>query len=104
MPVLVTLQVGPVDWPRFRAALEWLYRQEAPGWLSSTAYRLERDPAYVLVIDEWESHAAFHAFADRVGPEFNQRAGTTGLPWQDEVWVPTDAPRLRRGRPATGED
>jgi heme-degrading monooxygenase HmoA len=99
MPVLVTLQVKPVDWPRFRAALEWLYGQEAPGWLSSTVYRLERDPAAVLVVDEWESHAAFHDFAARVGPEFNQRAGTTDSTWQVEAWVPTDAPRLRRPQP-----
>lgn len=92
MSVLVTMQVGPVDWERFTAALAWLYTHKPPEWLSHRVYRAERDASLVLVIDEWTSHEAFEAFAERVGPEFNERAGTSGLPWQDEVWVVADTP------------
>jgi quinol monooxygenase YgiN len=94
MAVLVTMQVGPVDWARFRAALEWLYQQKPPEWLTHQVYRAERDPSQVLVLDEWQSHEAFHAFAQQVGAEFNQRAGTTGLAWQEQVWLAADAPRF----------
>jgi heme-degrading monooxygenase HmoA len=100
MSVLVTMRVGPVDWARFRAALEWLYTHRPPEWLSHRVYHAERDPSLVLVIDEWTSHAAFDAFAERVGPEFNERAGTSGLAWQDEVWVIADIPSFPTGRPS----
>jgi quinol monooxygenase YgiN len=92
MSVLVTMQVGPVDWSRFSAALAWLYQRRPAEWISHRVYRGERDPSRVLVIDEWASHADFDAFAARVGAEFNERAGTTGLSWQDEVWVPVETP------------
>jgi len=92
MAVLITMRVGPVDWQRFRSALVWLYQQRVPEWLSHRVYRSEHDPARVLVIDEWQAHEAFDRFAERVGGEFNARAGTDGLAWQDEVWLEADAP------------
>jgi quinol monooxygenase YgiN len=92
MAVLITMRVGPVDWERFRAALEWLYRHKPAEWLSHRVYRAEQDPSQVLVIDEFASSGAFDAFAARIGREFNERAGTTGLTWQVEVWLPASTP------------
>ena len=92
MSVLVTMQVGPVDWAKFKSATEWGQTQLAPGLLSSKVYRSEGDTQTVLIVEEWESHDAFHGFADRVGEEYNDRAGTGALNWQDNVWVLSDAP------------
>ena len=92
MSVLLTMQVGPVDWVKFRSATEWVNGQDAPGLRSSTVYRLENDPHTVLVVEEWDSHDAWHEYADRVGEEFNSRSGAAGLDWQDQVWVSSDVP------------
>lgn len=86
MSVLITLQIGPVDWDRFQAALEWLDAQAAPGCVRSTVYRSIKDPAQVLIVDEWTTREAAIEFASRVDPEFNARAGTEALSWQDASW------------------
>jgi len=88
MSVLISMQVGPVDWEKFRAAVEWANAQSATGHISRRVLRAEDDPRTVLVIEEWESHEAFHKGADALGDEFNKRAGTEGLEWQDRSWVP----------------
>ncbi|MEK7214183.1 MAG: antibiotic biosynthesis monooxygenase [Chloroflexota bacterium] len=88
MSILVTMQVGPVDWDKFRAAAKWLNTLPSPGLLSTRAWQAEDDPNTVLVEQEWESHQAFHAVADRFGAEFNRRAGTAELNWVDRVWKP----------------
>jgi quinol monooxygenase YgiN len=92
MAMLLTMQVGPVQWDQFKLALEWLYAQDAPGWISSKVYRSEKDPSMVLFIDEWESHDAMHAFVERVEAEFHARAGTGALSWHDGTWTLSDAP------------
>lgn len=63
-----------------------------PEWLAHRVYRSEADPRMVLVIDEFASEKAFREFAKRVGAEFDRRAGTEGLVWQEEVWTAADAP------------
>lgn len=88
MSVLVSMQVGPVDWEKFSAAIRWANGQANPGLLSVRAYRAEDDPSTVFVLEEWESHEAFHRVADQYGDEFNRRAGTEGLEWVDRVWTP----------------
>ena len=92
MSVLVTMQVGPVDWDKFRSASEWLETQGAPGLHSRRVYRSESDPSTVFVTAEWESHDRFHDFSDRVGDEFNKRAGTEGANWETGAWTLSDAP------------
>jgi hypothetical protein len=79
------MQVGPVDWPKFKAAIEALKSVPAPGRSSSEVYRSQADSS-VLVLERWESHAAMHSYQDKVGDDFNQRAGTAGLDWQTGVW------------------
>ena len=91
MSVLLTMQVGPVDWDKFKAAAEWGYGHNPSGLISSKVYRAEDDPSTVLVVEEWDSHDAWHRFADEVGEEFNSRAGTEGANWQDTIWVQSDA-------------
>ena len=59
---------------------------------SSKIYRSESDPDSVLVVQQWDSHDAFHTISERVGPEFNRRAGTEGLDSDTDVWVFSDAP------------
>ena len=87
MALLVLMQVGPVDRDRFRSAAEWMDAQDAPGRVSSRIYAAEGDPKTVLVAQEWESHDAFHSVSERLGPEFNARAGTEGLDWKTMTWV-----------------
>ena len=91
MSVLLTMQVGPVDWDKFKTASEWGYGQKPEGLISGKVYRAEGDQSRALVVEEWESHDAWHEFADRVGDEFNSRAGTEGADWQDTIWVLSDA-------------
>ena len=92
MAVLTTMKVGPVDWAKFRPATEWLDGQGSAGLNSTKVYRSESDSDSVLVVQEWDSHDTMHAVSERVGPEFNQRAGTEGLDWETGVWVLSDAP------------
>ena len=88
MSVLISMQVSAVDWEKFQAAMEWANSLSAAGHLSTRVFRAEDDPRTVLVLEEWESHDAFHKVADAFGDEFNRRAGTEGLEWQDRSWVP----------------
>jgi len=88
MSVLISMQVGPVDWAKFKAAVDWANAQPVAGHISTKVYRAEDDPSTVLVLEEWESHDAFHKMADALGDEFNRRAGTEGLDWVDRSWSP----------------
>ena len=86
------MQVGPVDWDKFRSATEWGYSRKPIGLISGKVYRAEGEPSTVLVVEEWESHDAWHQYAGRVGDEFNRRAGTEGANWQDTIWMQSDVP------------
>ena len=86
MAVLVTMQVGPVDWTKFKAAIDWLKSAPAPGRRSSEVYRGEADANVVLLVEQWDSHDAMHAYQEQVGEEFIRRAGTGDLDWQTGVW------------------
>jgi len=85
--VTVTMEVGPVDWTKFKAAMDWMEAQPSAGLRSNRVYRSEDDPNMLLVMQEWDSHDAFHAASDRYGDEFNRRAGTEGLDWRTGVWT-----------------
>jgi quinol monooxygenase YgiN len=86
MAILVTMEVGPVDWEKFKAASDWAKQFPAQGMISSETYRAESDPSRVLVVERWESHDHMHRYQDQLGEEFNRRAGTEGLEWKDAVW------------------
>ena len=88
MAILVTMQVGPVDWEKFKAAAEWATGTPAAGRTSSRVYRGEHDANIVFIAEEWESHEAMHAYQDQTGEEFNRRAGTEGLTWTTGTWEP----------------
>lgn len=92
MAILVTMRVGPVEWERFRSAVEWMNGLTSPGLRSAKIYRTEGDPKTVLVVQEWDSHDSFHALSEKYGDEFNSRAGTEGLDWETGVWTLSDAP------------
>jgi heme-degrading monooxygenase HmoA len=87
MAVVVTMEVGPVDWTKFQSATEWMNSQPTPGLRSNKVYRSEANSNIVLIMQEWDSHEAFHAASDKVGDEFNRRAGTEGLDWRTGVWA-----------------
>ena len=87
MSVLLTMQVSPEDWQKFKSGIEWAYSQNPSGLISGKVYRAEQDKTRVLVVEEWESHDAWHEFAEQVGAEFNSRAGTEGADWQDTIWA-----------------
>jgi hypothetical protein len=86
MAVVITMEVGPVDWAKFESALQWMAGQPTPGLRSAKALRREDDPSMVLMLQEWDSHDAFHASSEQVGDEFNRRAGTDGMDWRTGVW------------------
>ncbi len=94
MSVLVTMQVSPVDAERFDHAAEELGTRTYPGFKSRRVLHSESDPSNVLVIEEWESHEAFHAATEDAGDEFNAKAGTEGLDWVTGVW---EVPEARKG-------
>jgi heme-degrading monooxygenase HmoA len=82
------MEVGPVEWEKFKAAVDWAHARNPKGHIASRIYRSEDDPSRVLILDEWESHDDFHADSDAIGEEFNRRAGTEGAEWRDASWVP----------------
>lgn len=86
MAILVTMQVGPVDWTKFKAAIDAGRSIPAPGRHSSRVYRQQHDPNVVLVVEEWDSHDAMHAYQDQAGDDFNRTAGTEGMEWQTNLW------------------
>ena len=86
MSILVTMQVGPVDWNKFKAAMDRFMTEKPAGLHSSRAYRQQGDASRVLVVEEWDSHDAMHAFQEKVGDEFNRLAGTEGMDWQVSLW------------------
>lgn len=88
MSVLITMEVGPVEWETFKAAMDWAAGRSPKGHISTKVFRSEEDPSRVLILDEWESHDAFHADSDAVGEEFNRRAGTENAEWRDASWLP----------------
>jgi quinol monooxygenase YgiN len=91
MAILVTMQVGPVDWSKFTGALDALKDEPAPGRHSSEVYRSQSDPAMVLIVERWDSHDAMNAYQERVGDDFNARAGTEGMDWQTGLWELADS-------------
>ena len=86
MAVLVTMQVGPVDWSKFKSALDWSTPFRPPQRLTSHVYRSQGDSSQVLIVERWLSHEAMHEYQEKYGDEFNKRAGTEGLQWQTGVW------------------
>lgn len=87
MTVLITMQVGPVDTDRFMTAAQALEGRKHPGFHQRRVYTADGDPKTVLVMEEWDSHDAFHAATEKEGEEFNRLAGTEGLNWITGVWT-----------------
>jgi len=87
MAVLVTMQVGPVDPARFAAAIKEFDSRTYPGFRSRKVYTAEGDPKTVLLLEEWDSHDAFHKATEGEGDEFNAKAGTEGLDWITGIWT-----------------
>jgi quinol monooxygenase YgiN len=86
MSILVTMQVGPVDWAKFKAAGDRFRNDPPAGLHSSRTFRRQDDPSRVIVIEEWDSHDAMHAYQEKVGDEFNRLAGTEGMSWDVSLW------------------
>jgi quinol monooxygenase YgiN len=90
MTVLVQMTVRPPSVETFGDTVAWMDSQGTPkGLHSSRVYRDENDAGLVCVLQEWDSHDAFHASSEEIGDEFNRRAGTEGLEWETHIW--TDA-------------
>ena len=51
MAIFVTMQVGPVDWPKFKKALDWSTPFRPQGRLTAQIYRSESDSNQVLVVE-----------------------------------------------------
>jgi quinol monooxygenase YgiN len=93
MTVLVTLRGNVSDWNNMKAAIDWYASQPRPAGLHwSRSYRREGDDKYMLLIEAWDDHDAFHKASDETGPEFTERAKQDWDGWVTEVWNPSDAP------------
>ena len=88
MAIMVTMQVGAVDWVKFQAAMEWANSIGAPGRHWGHVYRGEQSPDTAFVVEEWDSHEVMHAYQEKVGEEFNRRAGTEDKEWTTGTWEP----------------
>ena len=87
MAATVVIRLKVPDWERFIGAwTEAIDAHPAPRRQKSRVLRRETDPNEVLIVEEWESHDAWHEFGDEVGPEFTERSGTTGVEMDDTVW------------------
>ena len=73
MAILLTMQVGPVDWNKFKDAVDWARSIPAPGRKFSHVYRAQGDGGVVLIVEEWDSHESMHKYQDQGGDEFNKR-------------------------------
>ena len=92
MAILLTMQVGPVDWQKFEAAMDWSRgAATAKGRAYSRVYRAESDSSTVLIVEEWDSHDSMHSYQEQIGEEFNRRAGTEDAEWKDDVWELADS-------------
>jgi heme-degrading monooxygenase HmoA len=88
MSILVTMKV--VDWEKFKAA-SGRFRNDSPkGLHASRTYRKQDETSQVLVVEEWDSHEAMHAYQEKVGDEFNRLAGTEGMHWEVALWSLAD--------------
>jgi hypothetical protein len=87
LAIYVTQEVGPVDWSKFKAALDWSRAFPANGRLSSHVYRSDADPTQIMIVERWLSPEQMKAYQDQINEEFNRRAGTTGLAWKDISWT-----------------
>jgi hypothetical protein len=86
MAILVSMQVGPVDWNKFKGAMDTVGEDKPAGLNWRHVYRGEQDGNRVLVLEEWDSHDAMHAYQEKVGDEFNAKAGTEGMQWTTGTW------------------
>ena len=87
MSATVVIRVKVPDWNRFIGAWrDAVEANPAPRRLSSRVLQRETDPNEVLIVEEWESHDAWHEFGEEVGPEFTQKSGTAGVEMDDTVW------------------
>jgi len=96
MTVLVTMRGNVSDWGSMKGAIDWyagLPRPKGLHW--SRTYRREGDENYVLLLEEWDDHDAFHASSDAIGDEFVERSKVDFSDWVTEVWTPSDAPTTK---------
>jgi quinol monooxygenase YgiN len=95
MTVLVTLRGRVSDWGAFKGAIDWYASQDRPAGLRwSRSYRREGDEDYVVMMEEWDDHDAFHKSSDELGEEFSKRAKQDWDGWITEVWTHSDAPHV----------
>ena len=96
MHVLVTMRGRVTDWSAFKSALGWYAGRNKPAGLHwSRTYRREGDDDYIVLMQEWVDHDAFHASSDESGAEFSERSKQDWDGWITEVWTPTDVPHVK---------
>jgi hypothetical protein len=79
--------VRPPDRQKFEAAMREADQPgQAEGAWDQFWGRHEGDPALYIVGGKWQSHEAMHRWTDKVGPDFNAKAGTEGVEWQTMTW------------------
>lgn len=87
MGVFVTMSVRPPDPAKFEAAIKEDFARGLPSGAKNGFWaKSENDPSLYIVAGEWDSHDAMHAYSEKVGEDFNRRAGTEGVEWETHVW------------------
>lgn len=93
MSVVVQMSIAPPDPTAFRSACEWLAGKDRPsGMRAAQVLADENGSGRMCLLQEWDDHDSFHSYTEKIGDEFNQRAGTVGLDWVTNVWSTTDIP------------
>ena len=86
MPVYVEMVVRPPDPAKFEAAAKESIGEKPDGLIEQWFGRLESDPGLYAFGGVWQSHDAMHAYSEKIGDEFNAKAGTEGVEWETKVW------------------
>jgi quinol monooxygenase YgiN len=91
MLVLVTMRVKVHNFEGVKAAMaKYAPAMKRSGCHWAKVYRAEKDPLDILLLMEWESHAAFNASGDETGDDFNALVQPASE-WDDVVWHLSDA-------------
>lgn len=86
MSVFVTMTVKPPDPAKFEAAIKEEQGKKPKGLEMQFYGRVEGDPSTFVVGGVWGSHDDMHAHSEKIGDEFNAKAGTEGVEWETKVY------------------
>lgn len=90
MSVFVTMTVKPPDPGKFEAASKESIKEDQKnkpkGLQMQFLGRVEGAPGTFIFGSVWDSHEDMHAHTEKIGDDFNAKAGTEGVEWETKVY------------------